>query len=61
MDSNLIYVTKDGDALEVHPSCLAAHLAVGWVQCEKPESKGPEQPARKRGRKASEETDESKQ
>lgn len=57
--TDLICVTKGGEALEVHPSCLAAHLAVGWVQCEKPETQEPEQPARKRGRKAGEQTVES--
>lgn len=26
----LITVTKDGHKLRVHPSCVEAHLAIGW-------------------------------
>lgn len=34
---NLISVSKDGAYLEVHPTCLAGHLARGWKECEKRE------------------------
>jgi len=34
---NLIAVSKDGAYLEVHPTCLEAHLSVGWKECEKRE------------------------
>jgi len=28
--TDLIRVTKDGDVLDVHPTCLAAHQRAGW-------------------------------
>lgn len=34
---NLIAVSKDGAYLEVHPTCLEAHLGLGWKECEKRE------------------------
>jgi len=36
-DVNLIPVLKNGEYLEVHPTCLADHKALGWVECEKRE------------------------
>lgn len=29
-NSHLIAVTKDGETLMVHPTCLAAHRLLGW-------------------------------
>lgn len=29
-DVDLVAVRKDGDTIDVHPSCLAAHLRAGW-------------------------------
>lgn len=34
-ESELIPVTKDGQYLEVHPTALSGHKAVGWKECEK--------------------------
>lgn len=31
-NSHLIAVTKDGETLEVHPTCLAAHRLLGWKE-----------------------------
>lgn len=31
-DSHLISMTKDGDTLKVHPSCVADHKRLGWVE-----------------------------
>lgn len=50
----LIAITKNGDYLEVHPTCLAQHKALGWKECEKQKSTSDE-PAvdtKKRGRPA---------
>lgn len=30
----LVRVQKSGEALDVHPSCLAAHKALGWVEAD---------------------------
>lgn len=35
----LIPVSKGADYLEVHPTTLAGHKAVGWAECEKRETK----------------------
>lgn len=29
-NSHLVTVTKDGETIEVHPSCLADHKRMGW-------------------------------
>lgn len=29
-DVELVAVRKDGDTIDVHPSCLAAHVRAGW-------------------------------
>lgn len=29
---HLVEMTKDGETLSVHPSCVAAHQRAGWVQ-----------------------------
>lgn len=45
MDMQLIPMEKDGETLEVHPSCVADHQRIGWrvapepVAEAKPESK----------------------
>lgn len=31
MDAELVPMTKDGETLEVHASCVKAHEQVGWV------------------------------
>lgn len=31
-DSHLIAVTKDGEELSVHPTCLADHIRLGWEE-----------------------------
>lgn len=31
-NSHLITVTKGGESLDVHPTCLAAHRALGWKE-----------------------------
>ena len=31
-DSHLIALTKDGDALKVHPSCVDDHKSLGWLE-----------------------------
>jgi hypothetical protein len=36
-DVELIAVAKGADYLEVHPTTLAGHKAVGWVECERRE------------------------
>lgn len=33
----LVPVSKYGEYIEVHPSTLAAHKAVGWRECERRE------------------------
>lgn len=33
--NHLIPVSKDGEYIEVHPSTLAQHKALGWVECER--------------------------
>ena len=33
---DLIPMTKDGETLEVHPSCVADHKRCGWVEAPKP-------------------------
>ena len=30
VDETLVEVSKDGETIAVHPTCLAAHLAIGW-------------------------------
>lgn len=30
-DDGLIAMTKNGDELRVHPSCIKAHQAAGWA------------------------------
>jgi hypothetical protein len=40
----LIPVSKGADYLEVHPTTLAGHKAVGWVECEKRETAEEEGP-----------------
>ncbi len=37
-EAGLIAVAKGDDYLEIHPTTLAAHKAVGWKQCEKRDS-----------------------
>lgn len=29
-DSHLIEMTKDGETMAVHPTCVAAHQSAGW-------------------------------
>jgi hypothetical protein len=36
-DVELIAVSKGADYLEVHPTTLAGHKAVGWTECAKRE------------------------
>lgn len=31
-DSHLVEMTKGGETLRVHPSCVAAHQRAGWVE-----------------------------
>lgn len=31
-EEGLVRVVKNGEALDVHPTCLAAHKAQGWVE-----------------------------
>jgi hypothetical protein len=33
--NGLIAVSKDGEYLEIHPTTLASHKAVGWKECAK--------------------------
>jgi hypothetical protein len=47
----LVPMTKDGQTLEVHPSCVADHKRQGWVEAPA-ESK---ESTHKRGRKAASE------
>lgn len=30
--SHLVAMQKDGETIAVHPSCTAAHRALGWVE-----------------------------
>lgn len=41
---NLIPVAKDGEYIEVHPTCLAAHKSAGWKECEKREVEAEPEP-----------------
>jgi hypothetical protein len=36
-DVELIPVAKHGEYLEVHPSALAQHKALGWIECARRE------------------------
>lgn len=36
-ETELIPVAKGGEYIEVNPATLAAHLALGWVQCARQE------------------------
>lgn len=49
MDTKLITVQKDDQEINVHPSTLAAHLRLGWVEVPveppAPEPPAPEPPA----------------
>lgn len=31
----LITVSKDGDCIEIHPTTLADHKRMGWLECER--------------------------
>lgn len=42
-------VTKDGEYIEVHPSTLADHKRLGWVECARQEAEQADKP--KPGRK----------
>jgi hypothetical protein len=33
-EEGLVRVVKAGESLDVHPTCLAAHKALGWVESE---------------------------
>lgn len=46
-DVQLIPVSKAGEYLEVHPTALAQHKALGWAECAKQE------PAKEEGGKPS--------
>lgn len=52
--ASLIPVTKDGEAIAVHPTCLADHLRLGWrevpaeVAAPQPEPEPDPKPARRR-------------
>lgn len=46
-DAQLIPVSKAGEYLEVHPTALAQHKALGWTECAKQE------PAKEEGGKPS--------
>jgi hypothetical protein len=37
----LISVSKHGEYLEVHPTTLAQHKALGWKECPKQEAEEP--------------------
>lgn len=37
-DAQLIPVSKAGEYLEVHPTALAQHKALGWAECAKQQS-----------------------
>jgi hypothetical protein len=53
----LIAVSKDGEYLEVHPTALAQHKALGWKECQKQEPTSDDALAvetKKRGRPAKE-------
>lgn len=41
----LVPVSKGAEYLEVHPTTLANHKALGWAECEKREVEEPEQKA----------------
>lgn len=30
-EAGLVTVWKNGESLKVHPSCVAAHTAAGWI------------------------------
>lgn len=49
----LIPVIKDGQYLEVHPTTLKAHKAIGFVECDRQEPVAESEPV-KRGRKKAE-------
>ena len=40
----LIHVPKGGEVIAVHPLTLAAHEALGWVQCEAPQAEPEPEP-----------------
>ena len=40
----LIHVTNGGEVIAVHPLTLAAHEALGWVQCEAPQAEPQPEP-----------------
>jgi len=46
----LIVMTKGGEFIEVHPSCVADHQRLGWVVVDTPpvQNKSPETPKRKK-------------
>jgi hypothetical protein len=46
-DVELIPVAKGDDYLEVHPTTLEAHKAIGWKECDKREIEEPEAPKKK--------------
>lgn len=33
MSDALVSVQKEGETLQVHPSCVAAHVQAGWAVC----------------------------
>ncbi|MGL5004677.1 MAG: hypothetical protein ACRDAM_17190 [Casimicrobium sp.] len=37
----LIPVSKDGEYIEVHPTCVDEHKRLGWQACEKRETEEP--------------------
>lgn len=36
MEDTLVPMAKDGEAIEVHPSCVKAHAEAGWRVVETP-------------------------
>lgn len=47
MDELLVLMTKGGETLEVHPSCVADHKRCGWVEAPPPAESQPAEPAPK--------------
>jgi hypothetical protein len=44
MSEKLVLMEKDGEKLEVHPTCVEAHELAGWKKAKKEEPSKP-QPA----------------
>lgn len=51
MDQDLVPMTKNGETLEVHPTCVSDHKRNGWVIAPKPEHTDQPAPVKKTGKK----------